>query len=344
MKSIRLFRNIFPAYHKLDVPVLYSASHFLLTSIFMLLALVPIYVMVTGYFGYKVLILLGAGIGTGLLTELAGIRITGKYTGYFGFMSWALFPLILPPGLDLWISLVCFILATIICIVFFGGYGHHIFHPVVVAQVFVMINFVASFTQSFTKPFFDFSFGFHSYSAFQITEDTTFAALKIGKFIPGIELFFGPNVGFYSDAFPYILLVSGITYLIFGGVNRKTPLSFLAGMLLFSFLGNLVLPQMIYPLPQTLLGGSTLFYAFFIFSDRFTSQKSGFGRICAGFVAALLTILMRAFSIYNEAIMFAALFNFAFGPLYDELGFKFLNKKALRIKGGKDTVYAKVEG
>jgi Na+-translocating ferredoxin:NAD+ oxidoreductase RnfD subunit len=72
------------------------------------------------------------------------------------------------------------------------------------------------------------------------------------------------------------------------------------------------------PVPAV-LGGGTLFYTFFIFSDRWSGSKTVLGRIIAGIMAALLTIIIRSFSSNVEGIMFAAAFNYAFSPLYDEL-------------------------
>ena len=333
MKLRLPFMKIVPAYHVLDVPKFYTPSHVALSTLFMALLLVPMYTMAAGWFGFKVIVLLGLSCIVGITTELAGIFVTRKYTGYFGLTSWLLFPLMVPPGMELWMTASCLAMAIVICVVFFGGQGHHIFNAAVVAQVFTMINFTTRFGGSFVKPRFDFFSGFYSYSSLPETSATTLALVKSGKDIPGLELFLGPNVGFLSDAFPFMVIGLGTLYLLFGGVNRRTPLAFLSSLAVLSFAGHNFFPQSFPGVPQTMLPGSALFYAFFIFSDRWTSAKSDFGRIAAGITAALLMILMRSFSTHTEGVMFAALFTYAFSPLLDELGFRFsyrgLRKPAL---------------
>jgi len=321
--KIRLpFLNLVPAYHVLDVPVFYAPSHVAVSTAYSALLLAPLYVMAAGWFGFKVIALLGLSCAVGAATELAGILVTRKYTGYFGMTAWLLFPLMVPPGMELWMSASCLALAVVICVVFFGGQGHHVFNAAVVAQVFVMINFATRFGGSFLKPRFDWVSGLSSFSSIPETSATTLSLIKSGSEIPGLELLLGPNIGFLSDAFPFLVIGVGSLYLLFGGVNRRTPIAFLASLAAFSFAGHLYFPQAFPGIPQAMMAGSAPFYAFFILSDRWTSAKSGFGRTAAGVVAALLTVLMRSFSTHTEAVMFAALFTYAFNPLLDELGFR----------------------
>ena len=330
--------KIVRAYHALDVPAFYTPSHLAVSAAFLAILLLPVYIAAAGWFGLKVIVLLALSCVAGAITEFAGILVTGKHTGYLGFTTWFLFPLMVPPGIELWMSVLCLILAIIVTVIFFGGHGHHVFHPSVVAQVFVMINFATRFSGSFLRPRFDMLSGFSSYVSIPETGETAIGLTKTGTFIPGIQLFFGPNSGFLSDAFPFLILAAGCIFLVFGGVNRKTPVTFLASLAVFSFIGNRYFPSAIPAVPQTMLAGSAFFYAFFILSDRWTSPKSGFGRVSAGIIAALLTLLMRAFSTHMEAVMYATLFTYAFAPLLDELGFRIwsLRYKAVPAPNGSD--------
>ncbi|OHE65286.1 MAG: hypothetical protein A2Z99_02180 [Treponema sp. GWB1_62_6] len=322
MKLRLPFPKIVPAYHVLDVPIFFTPSQLAVSTLLMALLLLPVYAMAAGWFGFKIIVLLGLSCAAGAAIEVSGIAVTRQYTGYFGFGAWFLYPLMVPPGMELWMSVSCLALAVIICVVFFGGQGRQVFHASVVAQVFTMINFTSRFGASFVKPRFDFGSGFRSYLSIPETGGTALALIKAGKAIPGLELFFGPNIGFLSDAFPVAVICAGTLYLLFGAVNKRTPVAFLVSLAAFSFIGHRLLPSSFPGTPQTLLAGSVLFYAFFIFSDRWTSAKSDFGRTAAGILAALLTLLMRSFSTHTEGVMFAALFVYAFSPLLDELAFK----------------------
>jgi electron transport complex protein RnfD len=130
--------------------------------------------------------------------------------------------------------------------------------------------------------------------------------------------------------FPFVLGIIGSLYLIFGGVNRITPIAFLVSLIFFSYFGRLVLPDRILPIIPTLFGGSALFYLFFIFSDRWTSSRTRTGRVICGAFAGFLTILIRHFSINVEGVIFSAMFNYAFSPLFDEIAFSIQNRREAR--------------
>ena len=298
----------------------------------MTIVLVPVYVLLAGSFGLKILVLLGLSLAAGFVTEYLGVRITKHFTGYFGYPVWLLAPLMMPPGLPLWMSVVCLVLAIVVSVILFGGFGHHLFHPAVTAQVFAMINFQAIAASGFLKPFVIRGYGYSVFSALLATDQTTLKFLKAGGEVDLLRLLLGPNVGFAGDAFPLALLAGGVVYLLLGGVNRITPLAFLAGLFVFSGLGHLLAPAAILPFPEMLLAGSTVLYCFFVLSDRWTSAKSRGGRMIAGAAFALFTVLMRSFSANAEGIMFAALLTTALTPLADELVFGLTKRTA---KGGR---------
>jgi electron transport complex protein RnfD len=312
----------FSQYHKADVPQFFSQSHFFASNVVLVLALAPIYAVVAGYFGLKIFVLLALSIASGFATECAGIFASKRSTGYMGFAVWLLFPLMTPPGMELWISVACLCLAIVITVIFFGGFGDQMFHPAVTAQVFLVVNFATEFGRSFLRPFIFQSYGYSVFSSLLGTDATALKVLKAGEAIDPCTLLAGPNTGFFSDAIPLLLIVCGVLYVIIGGVNRKTPAWFLLSFAAFSFLGNLAFPGKVLPVLPSVLSGSVLFYAFFIFSDRWTSAKTQGGRAWAGITAGLAAVFMRGFSSHIESIMFAALLVYVLTPLIDEAVFK----------------------
>jgi Na+-translocating ferredoxin:NAD+ oxidoreductase RnfD subunit len=223
--------------------------------------------------------------------------------------------------MPLWTIILCLVLSVTITQIFFGGFGYHVFHPAVTGQVFLMINFLSLYNNSSVQPFENPFFGFYSYATMSFTNETMLLALERGTEISAMKLFMGPNVGTYAATFPYLILIVGALYLYFGRVNRLTPLIYGISLLFFSSLGSLLIPNRILPMIPTILAGDALFYLFFIFSDRLTSPRTKKGRLIAGVFAGVLTILIRSFSINSEGVLFAAMFNYAFTPLYDELIF-----------------------
>jgi len=326
METKRKFHSVFSVFYPNATPVFFSPSNYSFSCMVLFVVLLPVYALLAGIFGIKVLLLLFLSIVFGFLTEFISVRITRSFTGYYGVPAWLLFPLMVPPGMELWMSIVCLILALIITVVLFGGFGYHLFHPAPVAQVFVMINFGGPFVTSFTRPFISPYYGFQVYQALLPAKQTTLVSLKSGAAMDAGRLLLGPNIGFYSDALPVVVICAGLVYLLLGSVNRKTPMAFGITMIAGSWLFSLLFPGMFLPPIQSLLGGSALFYIFFISSDRWTSAKSNPGRIFAGVFAGLLLILLRAFASNIEATMFVALLVTTFVPLLDEAGFSLKRK------------------
>jgi len=291
------------------------------------LSLLPLYVIAAGSLGYKILLLLALTCVAGAATETLSSLITKKSIGYFGIGSWLLFPLMVPPGLPIWMSITCFVLSLIIAQSLFGGFGKHLVHPAVFGQLFLMINFAKQFNTSYIKPFGDPFFGFKVFSSMSFTDKTALKLFSTGETLPLKEMLSGPHVGLVFEMFPYLIILAGVIYLLLGDVNYRTPAAFIITFVLMSMLGSALLPQTVMPLIPAVGGGGVLFYCFFIFSDRWTSPRTSGGRIIAGITAAFVTILIRSFSSNAEGIMFAVLINYSFSPLYDELALYLKNLK-----------------
>jgi len=300
-------------------PRLGTSDRYLVSMAVLTASLALLVVPIMGRIGYKFLILQGVCILTGFIVESGGARLTKRTLNYFGPASWIIFPFLVPPGLPLWMSLVGLALSLVITQTLFGGFGRHVVHPAVFAQLIVMLNFPmvfnASFLGNFRRPFS----GFSIYSSTSLTSMTDFDLLAIGRRLPLRAMLTGPHVGFPGEIFPGLVIIAGLLYIILGDVNIRTPLAFLATMVLASMGGNILFPDKVLPAMQAVVGGSTLFFAFFIFTDHWTSTKTKGGRLAAGVMAAFITIIVRSFSPISEGIVFAAMFNYAFGSLYDTI-------------------------
>lgn len=303
----------------IQAPFFRSPDRYYISMGVLALSLFPIYVLAAGSLGYKILILLALACAAGMVTEIFSSLITKKALGYFGISAWLLFPLMVPPGVPLWMSITSFVLSLIIAQTLFGGFGKHLFHPAVFAQLFLMINFTKQFNSSYVKPFSDPFFGFNVFSSMSLTDKTALKFFTSGETLPLKEMLAGPHVGLVFEMFPYLILLAGVVYLVLGNVNYKTPAAFIITFSLMSIVGSLALPGTILPIIPALLGGGILFYCCFIFSDQWTSPRTPGGRVIAGITAALITILIRSFSSNVEGVMFAALINYSFSPMYDEL-------------------------
>jgi len=291
--------------------------------------LLGLYIPIAGRLGFKVLLLPLLTCIVGAITEIAGSLITKKAINYFGIASWLIFPFLIPPGLPIWMSLTAFVLSLIICQILFGGFGKHIFHPAVFGQIFLLMNFTKQYNFSFLKPFDDAGFGFSAFTSMSFTDKSVFKQLAMGMDLPLDSILLGPNIGLGSEIFPFLIVIAGLLYLLFGNVNYRTPFAFIIVFVASTIIGRLIFPDKIMPVLPALLGGGTLFYAFFIFSDTWTGSKTGIGRLLAGAVAAVLVIVIRSFSSNVEGVMFAAAFTYSFSPLYDQFALS-IDRRAKR--------------
>ncbi len=117
------------------------------SDLFLSLFLLPLYFFIWGRFGQKfavgVLISLFTGAGCWLLALiLTPARLPANLKAdNFGWKLFLLFPLFCPLALPLWLIPIILIAAYLLTYSSFGGCGRHIFNPVAVAVVFMLVGY-----------------------------------------------------------------------------------------------------------------------------------------------------------------------------------------------------------
>ncbi|MBQ2592773.1 MAG: RnfABCDGE type electron transport complex subunit D [Candidatus Riflebacteria bacterium] len=71
----------------------------------------------------------------------------------FGWLLFLLFPLFIPLALPLWLIPFILVVCYLITVAAFGGHGHHIFNPVIVAVVFMAYGYSDSGLIEASRPF-----------------------------------------------------------------------------------------------------------------------------------------------------------------------------------------------
>ncbi len=225
-----------------------------------------------------------------------------------GFLVTGLiFPLILPPSTPLWMASAGIIFGVIFGKELFGGTGRNIFNPALVGRLFVTISFPQIMTSSWQLPFVD-----------TVTAATPLGLFKTAHVLtPYIKLLLGTSAGSMGETFRIGVIVGGL-FLMFTRVsNWRIPFSYIGAVLLLSWIGNFFLPAKIAPPMFQLLSGGLLFGAMFMATDPVTSPYTLPGKLIFGFLAGLITILIRAFSGYSEGVMFSIVMMNGFTPLID---------------------------
>ncbi len=233
-----------------------------------------------------------------------------------GFLVTGLiFPLVLPPSTPLWIASVGIIFGVIFGKELFGGTGRNIFNPALVGRLFITISFPQIMTSAWQLPFVD-----------AVTRATPLGLYKTAHILtPYMKLLLGASAGSMGETFRIGVIIGGL-FLIFTRVsNWRIPVSYIGTVLLLSWIGNSLLPEKIAPPLFQLLSGGLLFGALFMATDPVTSPYTQSGKLIFGFLAAIVTILIRAFSGYAEGVMFSIVMMNGFSPLIDSfiISFKY---------------------
>lgn len=228
----------------------------------------------------------------------------------------------LPAGAPWWLCLIGAAVAIVLGKQAYGGLGHNIFNPALVARVFLLISFPLQMTTwPVPKPLFG---GTGITDA--ITGATPLGAVKeqvmaTGKYSLGatthLDMLIG-NIGGSLGEVSAIALLLGAAVLIYKKyITWHIPVSFIGTVLGLGFVFNLVNPES-YPGPLFhLLTGGLLIGALFMATDMVTSPLTSKGQLIFGFGCGLITIIIRLFGGYPEGVSFAILLMNAATPLID---------------------------
>lgn len=276
---------------------------------FVIIALLPSAIASVLFFGLRVIAMFAVSYFVGGLIEVS-FAIIRKKEIHEGFMVTGLiFPLVLPPTTPLWVVGVGIGFGVLFGKEVFGGTGRNIFNPALVGRLFITIAFPVIMTAAWRVPFTD-----------AITSATPLTLYRSERIItPYTDLLFGQCAGSMGEVFRLGIIIGGL-FLIFSKIsNWRVPVSYLGSVLLFSLIGNTVLPAKVAPPLFQLLTGGLLFGSMFMATDPVSSPFTRAGKYSFGLLCGILTILIRSFSGYVEGVMFSIIIMNAFTPLIDHV-------------------------
>lgn len=295
-----------------------------------IIALLPVTIASIYFWGLRVLLVIMVSYAFGGLIEVC-FAVFRKKEIHEGFLVTGLiFPLILPPGVPLWVVAVGVMFGVIFGKEVFGGTGRNIFNPAIVGRVFLTIAFPNIMTMNWQMPF---NKGLGGFIHFQNTVDAVTRATPLVLFKnQGIitsysNLMFGQSAGCIGETFRIGIIAGGLFLIAMRIVDWRLPLAYLATVFVFPFLSNNMLHTQFAWGGFQLLSGGLLLGAFFMATDPVTSPFTKPGRWIAGFLLGFLTVLIRGLSGYVEGVMFSILLINAFTPLIDTMLLKIRYKK-----------------
>jgi Na+-transporting NADH:ubiquinone oxidoreductase subunit B len=158
--------------------------------------------------------------------------------------------------------------------------------------------------------------------------------IKAGKPVPPLTTLLAGNItGVMGATSALLVLLGGLYLFITKTANRTIILTVvLTYIVLNEALRWLVGPPFVGALPP-LMGSGFLFGAFFMATDPVSAPKTEPGRIIYSILIAVLTLVIRNYSIFPEGFMFALLLANMFGPIIDYGITTLKTKRAASVTG-----------
>lgn len=294
-----------------------------------IVALVPCIAASVYFFGLRVLAMILVSYAAGGLVEVAFaiVRKEGINEGFF--VTGMLFPLILPPGLPLWMVAVGCAFGVLIGKELFGGTGRNLFNPALVGRIFLALAYPRAMSGSWFEPGSGLLGRAMQYSVDAVSAATPLVAAKAGETVGLWRLFFGSVSGSAGETSAAAVLFGGLFLLFVGVASWRTVVSTLGTFaVMTAFLqggdGGAVASHM--------MAGGLLFGAFFMATDPVSSPMSDGGKWAYGLIIGVATALIRNLTGYVEGVMFAILLGNIFAPVLDEI---FVTARMRKLSGYK---------
>ncbi|MBO7446129.1 MAG: RnfABCDGE type electron transport complex subunit D [Bacteroidales bacterium] len=283
-----------------------------------IVALMPALVVSIFYFGLPVIVLTLVSVGCCVLFEYLIQRFIMKVPTTISDGSAVVTGLLLafnvPANLPIWMMVVGALVAIGIAKMPFGGLGHNLFNPALVARVFMLISFpVAMTTWPVPTPIWGFADAVTGPTPLGILKES--AAVNMGEMPRYLDLLVGQMGGSFGEISAIALLL-GAAYLLWKRViTWHIPVAFILTVFIFSGIFYLIDPtQYANPFFHLLTGGLML-GAFFMATDMVTSPTTPSAMLVFGAGCGLITIIIRLFGAYPEGVSFSILLMNAMVPL-----------------------------
>ncbi|WP_426415217.1 RnfABCDGE type electron transport complex subunit D [Aestuariirhabdus sp. LZHN29] len=314
------------------------------TMLTVMLALVPATVWGLYLFGWPAINLFVVTLVAALLCEAACLYLAGKpirltlWDGSALLTAWLL-AMSLPPWAPWWIGALGSVIAILVGKQVFGGIGHNLFNPAMVARVALLISFPLQMTLwTSPAPLFSgsapgfveglaISFGAVSVDAYSGasllgTVKTEFTlGHELSQILPeGIDRWqrvLGTHHGSLGETSALLLALGGVGLIACGIISWTIPCAMLGTVALMALLFSSIDPARYPGVEYHLLSGALMLAAFFIATDLVTSPNTVSGQLLFGAGCGALVYIIRTWGGYPEGVAFAVLLMNGLVPLID---------------------------
>lgn len=286
------------------------------------IALTPAFLASVYFFGWRILLMLLVSYAAGGVVEVLFAAIRKEEINEGFLISGFIFPLILPPGIPLWMVAVGIVFGTLVGKEVFGGTGRNLFNPALVGRCFLALGYPAAMTSTWVAPatsgwgrVLTLSGVLHPEA---VTSATPLVVAKSGELASPHALFLGRVAGSMGETCVPAILLGGLFLIALGIANWRTVVGILGSFVVLNIALRLVAPDAVNPLWFNLMSGGLMFGAFFMATDPVGSPLTSGGKWVYGALIGVLTLLIRSFSGFVEGMMFAILFGNIAAPLIDQ--------------------------
>lgn len=284
---------------------------------YVLLALVPSFLVSTYVFGFRVVLLTAVCILASVGFEygynyLAHKRQTVKDLS--AALTGVLIAFNVPSNLPLWMAVVGCFVAIIIVKQLYGGLGKNVANPAIVARIVLFVSFATQMT-SWPLP------------VTVKAPDATTGATPLGILAEGsvkdlpsnMEMFLGFIGGSLGEVSGIALLIGGLFLIWKKIILPHTPVAFIGTVFVFALLyygikgdGNALNMAIFH-----VFAGGVMLGAFFMATDYVTSPIMPKGKILFGIGCGVITMAIRLWGAYPEGVSFSILLMNIVTPLID---------------------------
>jgi Na+-transporting NADH:ubiquinone oxidoreductase subunit B len=279
------------------------------------------------WFGFmKVLPIIIVSYVTGLAIEFIFAQIRHHEVNEGFLVTGMLIPLVMPADVPLWMVVISTAFAVIIGKEVFGGTGMNVLNPALTARAFLFFAYPAYMSGDKVwisglmkgEGVID---GFSGATALAQAEMNNGIMLNgIGQPITPWDMFLGKIPGSIGET-STLAIILGALFLIYTGIGSwKIILSFFTGGLVMGLIFNAYGSNSLMQVPawQHLMLGGFAFGGVYMATDPVTAAQTETGKWIYGFLAGLLSIMVRIVNAaFPEGVMLAILLMNVFAPLID---------------------------
>ncbi len=294
-----------------------------------LIALAPSVVVSVALYGLQALALVLVSVACCIFFEWFAQKYMLKTRVTVNDLSAAvtgvLLALNLPPSAPLWLAVIGAVVAIGVAKMTFGGLGHNVFNPALVARVFLLISFPVLMTDwSVSASWFPGVDAYSGATPLGLVKEGFAAGLTFEQIVAanptldyGVMLF--AKIGGSAGEASALALIVGFVYLLVRRVIRPhIPLTIIATVFVMSGIFYYIDPSAYTDPIFNVLTGGLLLGAIFMATDYVTSPMTAWGMIIYGIGIGVLTVLIRFFGAYPEGVSFAILIMNSVVPLLNK--------------------------